>query len=221
MKIFSNKENTSWKQVNLTKEFEESYFYTFRFLLYVLNFLPTCLRNYLLIKIQDMFLNHVSNKYKSKTFGGFLENRSSMIGFLENEEKYMIHLGIDFNNLEAGTEIYSPVDGEIVHVLKDKTKINGWGGRIIMKVENDKYLLFGHLAQEDLPRVGQKVSRGERLTSLGNSDENGGWFVHLHIQYITEDFYKMYANKLDLLDGYWFNICNFEELVANPMELIF
>ena len=49
----------------------------------------------------------------------------------------MTHLGIDINNIKAGINIKVPCDLEVIHVLKDSSLINGWGGRLIMKMKNN------------------------------------------------------------------------------------
>lgn len=46
----------------------------------------------------------------------------------------MVHLGIDINNLEPGTEIKVPCDVTVVDVMCSTAQVNGWGGRIIMKM---------------------------------------------------------------------------------------
>ncbi len=214
MKILTGTiEDTKYfKQVSLTDEFKP-----FRLLakvgLFLLTFLPEKYSIKIIIYLQCKFLNYVSRKYNNKkTFGGFLENRASLIGFLEEScDKHMIHLGIDINNIDPGTDIRVPCDVEVVHVFRDNSKINGWGGRLIMKMkepyENCKYLLYGHLAHEThelLPRVGDVLQTGEVIAQLGDPQENGGWFPHLHVQCITEKFYNEYKENLEELDGYLF-----------------
>lgn len=214
-----------WVNVNLTDEFNNSILSKFKFLLNILSVLPEKYSNIILIYIQCYFLDSLYKKFKKCTFGGFLENRVNLIGFLEDEKNNMIHLGIDINNLKAGCDILSPCDGKVIHVMKDETKINGWGGRVIIEMEKEwngsKYLLLGHLSLVNLPKIGDSILKGEKIGVLGNTNENGGWFPHLHIQCIKEKFYKMFEKNLEKLDGYWFDEENFLDFVSDPTELIF
>lgn len=218
-KVIHLDSNTDWKEVSLVDEFRKSWFYNLRFLF------PYC-RPKFLIKAQKLFLNSVRNKYNAMTYGGFLENRASFIGFLENEKKCMIHLGIDINNIKPGTEIKVPCDVEVFHVMKDNTKINGWGGRVIMKMSQPwngaQYLLYGHLSLNNLPEEGQFLKNGDVIGYLGDTHENGGWFPHLHVQCVTEYFYNLFQDEIDKLDGYWFeHLLDWSRLVSDPTELVF
>lgn len=179
----------------------------------------------ILIYFQCYFVNCLFKKYKKCTFGGFLENRVNLIGFLEDEKNYMTHLGIDLNNIKPGIEITMPCDGEVVHIMKDEKKINGWGGRVIIKMEKEwqgaKYILLGHMSHKGLPNVGDKLLYGDKIGYLGDIYENGGWFPHLHIQCIKSKFYDMFIDNLENLDGYWFKEENLLDFVSDPTELIF
>jgi hypothetical protein len=221
-KIVSNE--SRWKSVELSKEFKFIKPIA-DMIIYVLSFLPQYYYTKSIIFLQCIFLDYVSRKYKSKTFGGFLEERVELIGFLEEEsDNHMIHLGIDINNIEPGADIKVPCDVEIVHIYKDKTVINGWGGRLIMRMKDDynncSYLLYGHLSH-DLPKVGQVFLKGEKVAKLGDCKENGGWFPHLHVQCMTEYFFKKYINDLEKLDGYFFKDKEFSDYVCDPSGLVF
>ena len=200
-KIFNLNENVIWKPVNLTLEWNR--FNKINF------FISQC-----------KFLDSLG-KNNIKTFGGFLENRASFIGFLEKEKNTMIHLGIDINNILPKTPILAPCDVTVIHVFKDTTKINGWGGRLIMKMENStEYLLYGHLSH-DLPDIGNEFKKGERIAVLGDITENGGWWPHLHVQCITQKFLDEYKDRLEELDGYFFENKNFNEYVVDPTDIVF
>lgn len=146
------------------------------------------------------------------TYGGYLEDRDQL-WFGKNVPQY--HLGVDFNNLPKNTSVHSLTDGIVFHIMKDKDKVNGWGGRVIIKNE-DKYILYGHLSHDSLPKIETKVKTGDKIGNIGNSNENGGWFCHLHLQYMTENFVKDYFNDLNVLDGYAYET---NEGVLDPMSL--
>jgi murein DD-endopeptidase MepM/ murein hydrolase activator NlpD len=52
---------------------------------------------------------------------------------------------------------------------------------------SDFYLLFGHLATENLPKVGDKIKAGEQIGFVGDFDQNGDWFWHLHFQAMSQE----------------------------------
>jgi hypothetical protein len=224
IKIMKILNESNFKQVLLTQDFKNLKW--LMVLVYILKILPEHVQVSIIIYLQCQFLNYVEWKHKQKTFGGFLENRAELIGFLETscQDKCMIHLGIDINNIKPGIDIKTPCDVSIVHVFKDTSLLNGWGGRVIMKMnqkyKNSSYLIFGHLSH-NLPNIGDTFKRGEIIGQLGDTHENGGWFPHLHVQCISQKFFDEYRNKLNEIDGYMFkdNI-KFSEYVDDPTELI-
>ena len=230
--------DSKWVQVELTQEFSPFRFFA-KPLLFIISLLPEKYAIKIVIYLQCKFLDYVGYKYTTtkpnknyknvKTFGGFLEDRAKLIGFLEEScDKHMIHLGIDINNMDPGTLIKVPCDVEIIHVFIDSTKINGWGGRLIMKMKDSfdscPYLIYGHLSITDLPTVGQVFKKGDIIGKLGDIYENGGWFPHLHVQCITQKFYDEYydeySDNLQEIDGYFFEKVNFEEYVCDPTRLV-
>lgn len=224
--ILFKEENINWVETLLTKDFI-NFKWVLKLISPILYLLPEKYSIKTIIYFQTKFLDYTSYKKKGKTYGGFLENRADLIGFLEPScvNKNMTHLGIDINNIKAKSQIKVPCDVEIIHVLKDSSVINGWGGRLIMKMKDEwnncPYLIFGHLSQTDLPNVGEKFKSGQIITKLGDTNENGGWFVHLHVQCITQKFYNEYKDKLDEIDGYFFEDVNYLEYVSDPTKLCF
>jgi len=139
-------------------------------------------------------------------FGGFMENRSAMWrGFEQPPWKHMIHLGVDFMGLLAGTRVAAPCDGTVVHVQADPATFNGWGGRVVLRVRsviyavNDKYLLIGHLDPAHLPSAGQVLKKGDLIGYVGTSDTNGGWFEHVHVQIVPR---APADGRWEAVDGY-------------------
>jgi hypothetical protein len=157
------------------------------------------------IEVQDELLTYVQKKYHTKhTIGGYSEDRSKLwLGFEKSAK--MLHLGVDINNLQVGEPVSLPRDAIVIHVLKDTSELNGWGGRLIFKMKTPfqgaDYLLYGHLSH-DLPEVGMVFKAGDIIGHIGNSDQNGGWFVHLHVQLIKQAMIDQYLEDLRYIDGY-------------------
>lgn len=215
-----------WSQVNLTQEFTD--FNCFLYALPLLKLIPTRFAEWILIKLQCLFVDYVGYRHQSKTFGGFLENRAALIGFLEDETANMVHLGIDINNICPGSAISVPCNVRVVHVMKDATALNGWGGRIIMKMvtdyQNCPYLLYGHLSFDGLPKAGDIFQKNDVIAKLGTPNENGGWFPHLHVQCLTQRFFDEFKDKLDDLDGYALGQSHHlasHDYVSDPTDLMF
>jgi hypothetical protein len=170
------------------------------------------------VQVQEELLTHLQSKYNTKyTIGGYLEDRSKLWKSFENSE-LMLHLGVDINNLHVGDPVSIPVDGTVVHVMRDMSPMNGWGGRLIFELAEpwlaSKYLLYGHLSH-DLPNLGQTFKGGEVVGRIGDESKNGGWFIHLHVQLITEKMFKRYEDCLDKLDGYYLDSDNISEITAS------
>nr|MBP7708665.1 hypothetical protein [Candidatus Pacearchaeota archaeon] len=95
-----------------------------------------------------------SEKKVSYIYGGYLEDRTHLWKNKESESaNSLIHLGIDYS-VPAGTEVAMPEDGEVFHIMNDPTNTIGWGGRIIFKLDNGKYLVYGHLKQNINLKIG-------------------------------------------------------------------
>lgn len=218
-----------WTEINFTKEFTKKWYYK------IVHFFSRMFmqgkgnENLFSIKMNLFFQNIITKDiYKkflhTKTYGGFLENRAPVLGVLENESNYMIHLGIDINNIAPNTNILAAQKCKVVHVFNDKTPINGWGGRIIFELDTEykgcKYLLYGHLDGNTLPKVGDTFTKGQVVAKLGNEKVNGGWYNHLHVQLITEYFYNLYEDKT-VIDGYWFVNEDLSPYVSDPTNLVF
>ena len=138
------------------------------------------------------YVNSVLKKAGKKIgAGGYGENRilyfSSL--FKETEESRSVHLGMDLW-MPAGTEIFLPLEGRI-HSFKDNNRLLDYGPAIIVEHSLDGvvfYSLYGHLSRSSLwdLKVGQKIAKGQKFASLGESSENGQWPPHLHFQIISD-----------------------------------
>jgi len=136
------------------------------------------------------------------TYGGYLEDRTRVLGQFDPEMSKMLHLGVDYN-LPAGTVVTVAHYMRVAHTLADDTKINGWGGRVIFEIGGcpQTLLMYGHLCPKLLPKVGAHFAPGDIVGVLAPMSENGGWFTHLHVQAIPRDYYEQFDNVNDL-DGY-------------------
>lgn len=117
-----------------------------------------------------------------------------------------LHLGVDLG-VCSGVRVCAPIAARVHSVGLDNSPL-GYGAVVILChtiVMNRKdcaaerlsfYTLYGHLAASSVfsssgvPRDGlkrgQTIDAGEVFARIGSSDENGGWFPHLHFQLVTE-----------------------------------
>lgn len=157
------------------------------------------------------------------TWGGHFEDRKKLWQGYYQDAPVVIHLGVDYN-VPAGTTVISPVSGTILDSWKDTSTENGWGGRIIIRMDNEwqgaSYLILGHLAHDSLREKGQQLEKGEVLAVTGNPEENGGWFPHLHVQCASEEFFQAHKNNLKLLDGYYLSNSYPYHLAPDPTLLV-
>lgn len=178
------------------------------------------------LKNQTSLLGKLYRENHLPCYGGFLEDRSVLWRGFE-ESKKMIHLGIDINNLMPGFRVTTPCKSKVIHLHVDNLEYNGWGGRIILELETSylgcKYLMYGHLAHTNLPIVGTLFEAKDTVGYIGDYDENGGWFYHLHVQLITDHHFNMHKDDLSKLDGYLLD-SDFplvDEYARDPTGLIF
>ena len=88
------------------------------------------------------------------------------------------HEGIDIA-APVGTDIVAPCDGTVVKVGQV------WGAAfgqnsVLLKVEGG-HLLFAHCSKA-LVKVGQKVSRGEKIAKVGKDGNVTGPHLHMELQ---------------------------------------
>jgi Ser/Thr protein kinase RdoA (MazF antagonist) len=106
------------------------------------------------------------------------------------DEYRTLHLGIDLF-APAGAPVYAPLEG-IVFACNDNNAPQDYGPVIVLEHKSKEhptfYTLYGHLSRASLDgkRLGQRIEKGERLASIGESEANGGWSPHLHFQVITD-----------------------------------
>ncbi len=136
-------------------------------------------------------MNHYNQKLltdnnASWSLGWYLEDRSYILtGTHIKKEWRIFHLGIDIL-FWAGTNLYSPLDG-IVYEKWYEPGDGNYGGYIIIKYSvlgSEFYALYGHLSLSSIIES-QFVKRWEIFGKLWESNENGNWFPHLHLQVFT------------------------------------
>ncbi|MFZ1792672.1 MAG: aminotransferase class III-fold pyridoxal phosphate-dependent enzyme [Anaerolineae bacterium] len=161
----------------------------------------------------------------------------------ENGKEYRtLHVALDVF-MPAGAEVFAPLDG-VVHSFQDNTARLDYGPCIILehRVETEDggrktggnavsglpspvfYTLYGHLSRESLEglRVGQKISKGQRIAWMGDYPINGDWPPHLHFQVITDllDYAGTYPGVARPSDrAVWQSLCPNPNLICQiPAE---
>jgi murein DD-endopeptidase MepM/ murein hydrolase activator NlpD len=142
----------------------------------------------------ENYLKEYLTKHQAKiAFGGYLEHRNlyqrSSIFNNEQTEERNIHIGLDLW-IEAGTKVLAALDGQ-VHSFQNNNNLGDYGPTLLLEhVLNNYtfYTLYGHLSLDSITplKIGQKVSKGEAIASLGTSDVNGDYAPHLHFQIIRD-----------------------------------
>ena len=139
------------------------------------------------------WLRRLHRRYRAEcSYGGWFEDRSTLWHGHYMQAGYTYHLGVDFN-VPAHSRIYSPCEGIPVEIWYDKDQVGGWGGRIVLKIKPQLYLVIAHMGRIDI-KVGRKVRKGQLLGNVGVPENNGNWFPHLHAQLVR--------GKFEAIDGY-------------------
>ncbi|MBI3405128.1 MAG: aminotransferase class III-fold pyridoxal phosphate-dependent enzyme [Acidobacteria bacterium] len=107
----------------------------------------------------------------------------------DGPEARTVHIGLDLFQ-EAGSPIFAPLAG-VVHSFADNVKPLDYGPTIILQHDAGGipfYTLYGHLSRTSLEglREGIRIERGQKIATMGDATENGGWPPHLHFQIITD-----------------------------------
>ena len=101
------------------------------------------------------------------------------------------HLGVDITTA-VGSQLFSPFGGTVWAVGYAPGPLD-YGGYLILEHALPSgtkfYSLYGHLAPESLTHLsaGTAINTGEPIGKVGNYDENGGWWPHVHLQLLTEE----------------------------------
>jgi 4-aminobutyrate aminotransferase-like enzyme/Ser/Thr protein kinase RdoA (MazF antagonist) len=112
----------------------------------------------------------------------------------DGPEHRTVHIGVDVF-VQAGTAVYAPLDG-VIHSFRNNAGPLDYGPTIILEHRLGGrpgdlppfYTLYGHLSPQSLESLeaGTSVSRCERIGTIGETADNGGWPPHLHFQIVTD-----------------------------------
>lgn len=108
-----------------------------------------------------------------------------------------MHTGIDFT-AKIGTVIYATGDGVVTTAIKSRS---GYGNHVIINHGFGYQTLYAHLNRIDV-RVGQKLKRGNKIGSVGNTGTSTA--PHLHYEVIQN------KKKVDPVN-FFFNDLTFDE----------
>lgn len=174
----------------------------------------------------DRLLRRLSHRWKvGYTFGGYLEDRSVAWQGSYLPPDGAVHLGIDIN-LPAQTAISLAYDATLVRVTHDPEQNGGWGGVAIFKLDQPvgaiTHVLYAHLAHGSVRHsIGTHVRAGDVVAHLGASDENGGWYEHVHVQALTQQAWNTTQGDINAFDGYASRgLCNGHPLFPDPWPLL-
>jgi len=121
----------------------------------------------------------------------------------ENGKSYKNNREKNENYYAFAKELIAPCDAEVVLVvdgIKDNKpgEMNSYfilGNTVILKTNNDEYLLFAHFKQNSIVvKQGENVEKGELLGLCGNSGNSSEPHLHFHIQNV-EDINKATGAK--------------------------
>lgn len=130
---------------------------------------------------------------------GFKDGYYTKFGFLGHE-------GCDFvpnSTQQAGANIYSPIDGEVIRDTDDISQDPNWSAYgkkvIVWNAEKKIAFWFCHL-QSNSVKLGQKVKEGDLVGKMGHTSTPGNVFGdHLHLNMCNTD---ENGNRLDQDNGY-------------------
>jgi hypothetical protein len=164
----------------------------------------------------------------SQLFEGFLEVNHAPHSERRNSGR---HLGLDIAMPEEGDfAVLCPEEqAKVFHSFHDRSEFNGWGGRVILELQNEfqscKYLILGHLDPKSLPKIGKKFKKGEQIAQLALLNDSGSWFRHLHVQFCSElhlKFFPLATGEIEELDGYCHDLDeDVSLLTSDPTKYLF
>jgi len=154
--------------------------------------------------------------------GAYLEDRSVILTDYPQmiEQKRFYHLGLDIN-FPVGTPVHTPLNCEVVRSEYEEGAGN-YGGLVVLRCQENGttfYILIGHLERASLPEIGKRFNAGEQIARIGDFEDNGEWYHHVHVQVLTE---KAYAEGW-VSKGYCTleDIPTISEYVPNPLVFLF
>ncbi len=118
--------------------------------------------------------------------GRYGEDRTEMLrGSKIAQEGRVLHLGIDLFAAEP-VDLYTPA-ASIVREAGCEEGDAAYGPFLLLEHPEaespTRWSFWGHLSR-DLPTCGSYFRAGEKIARMGALGENGGWSVHLHLQWL-------------------------------------
>jgi murein DD-endopeptidase MepM/ murein hydrolase activator NlpD len=135
----------------------------------------------------------LSANNSSAAYGGYNEVRNlyrrSEIFNDQGSDERNIHIGLDIW-APAGTAVLAALDGSI-HSFDFNPGKGNYGPTIILEHhigQSRFFTLYGHLSLEDIENIelGDEVTKGQIIGSLGDETVNGDYPPHLHFQIIKD-----------------------------------
>ncbi|MEZ5004089.1 MAG: peptidoglycan DD-metalloendopeptidase family protein [Chitinophagales bacterium] len=137
-------------------------------------------------------MNQANTNWAISEFGENRETLFRLLGYPQMvEEERFFHLGIDVW-LPQTTILLSPFSGKVVESIYE-TRQGDYGGMLVVEYNVNGqlfYVVFGHLDKYSMVKEGTKMMMGESVGRVGGVDSNGGYFLHTHLQVLTERGYK-------------------------------
>lgn len=160
------------------------------------------------------------------SYGGWLERRDVIWAdsYLEKDSKFL-HLGVDLN-VPSGTDVAVDCPGIVIKVDDDHPDPFGWGTRVFILLSGTNVcLVYAHLDPESITvSMGTWLKPGVCFGCVGTSENNGGWYPHLHIQTMhLGHFLKLQeSGTWSDLDGYgyFFEIGECARKHHDPMQYL-
>lgn len=94
-----------------------------------------------------------------------------------------LHDGLDISGTGYGSPIYAILDGEVVSAQYGGMVGSSAGYNVVIRHDNGYYSVYAHMSGMPPVRVGQWVTRGQRIGSMGRSGVATGTHLHLGLFY--------------------------------------
>lgn len=122
----------------------------------------------------------LSDKSESGSLSSWLKpvtgTITSQYGNRTRNGKIEFHNGIDIA-VPVGTPVLSPADGEVISIYSNSRG----GNQLIVSHANGYQSGYAHLNQYNV-RVGQKVTRGQKIAWSGNTGTSTGPHLHFTVR---------------------------------------
>jgi peptidoglycan LD-endopeptidase LytH len=125
---------------------------------------------------------------RSWGIGAYLENRSILLRDYPQmiSEKRVYHAGVDLM-APTGTRVHAPLAG-VIDAHGFDAGLGNYGAYLRLRhevAERHFYSFYGHLDGASRRQIGEAVEAGEIIAELGQGEDAGGWFPHLHLQILS------------------------------------